>query len=131
MCALAGEGQPGAVPVKLSAPGNKFLDAFRALLHQYPRGLDLAQAGTRDKRVLQVEADLIFIAERGRDSALGVLGGGLGEFAFGQNNHPPRFRQGDSRPQPGYSGADHQEICLRGKMLHKRLMLARKLQAIP
>ncbi len=70
---LAGKGQLGAFAVKLRAPVNKFLDAFRPLFHQDARRVGVHNAVAGLDGVLEVQADLIFIAQGDGDPALCVL----------------------------------------------------------
>ena len=50
--------------------------------------LRIAEPVAGDKGILQVQADFVFIAQSGGDSALRPLRVGVGYFAFGQNNNP-------------------------------------------
>jgi len=90
--AFASEDQPGAVAAELRAPGDQFVNALRPLLNQSLDRGGIAQTVAGLERPLQVQADFIFVAERGRRAA---LRGGCLEvrgFIFCQQEHAPRRR---------------------------------------
>ena len=80
------------------------------VLDQNFGGFRVAQPVAGVQRVLQVQADFVFIAERGGDSALRPLRIGVSDFPLGQHNHAAGRRQFDGGAQPGNSGANHQEV---------------------
>src|SRR5947209_18847327 len=67
---FASERQLRAAAVKLCAPLNQFFNAFRSVFHQCPCCLGIAETITSVQRVLKMQADLVFIAQRRSDSAL-------------------------------------------------------------
>ena len=70
----------------------------------------VAEAVAGDERVLQVEADLVLVAERDRDAALSVLRVRFGEFELGQTKHTSVSGQLDCGPHAGDAGAYDNEI---------------------
>ena len=85
--AFAGEGDFGSGAIELRSPGDQLLDALGASSTSNPRGICIAEAIAGYERVLQMQADFIFVAERGRDSALRVLRVGVADFFLGENQH--------------------------------------------
>src|SRR5712691_2183674 len=59
----------GAVATALRAPGDQLLDARRPLFHQDFHRIGIAQAVAGTERVLQMQADFIFVAECSGNSA--------------------------------------------------------------
>ena len=114
MCAFAGKGELGSLAIELRAPLNQFFDALRAFLHQDFRGFRIAQTIAGNERVLQVQADFVFVAECGGDAALGILGGRVGDFSLRQDHDAASGGQFDGSPQAGDSRAlsDEDEISL-------------------
>ncbi len=96
--ALAGERELGALLIELGAPLDEFLDANGAFLDQDARRIAVAEAVAGDQRVLQMQADLVLIAESDRDAALGILGVRFAELELGQAEHTPVG--GTARLQP-------------------------------
>ena len=72
---FARERQPRALAVKLRAPVDQLLDAVRAFFHQDVRRIHVHDAVAGADRVLQVQADLIFVAQGNGNSALRILRG--------------------------------------------------------
>ena len=70
------------------------------------------------KRVFQVQADFIFVAERGGDSALGILRVRLGDFALGEAEDAAGGRKFHRSAETGDARAYDDEIGLRGKLLN-------------
>src|SRR5689334_11878782 len=97
--ALASKGKFGGLAVELSAPGNQLLDALRRLFYQNLGGFGIAQAVSGIERVLQVEADLVLVTQRRSDPALRVLRAGVGDLAFGQDQHTSSGRKLNRCPQ--------------------------------
>ncbi len=108
--ALAGEGELGALLIELRAPLDQFLDAQRAFLDEDARRVAVAEAVAGNQRVLQVQADLVLVAERDSDAALGVLRVRFAEFELGQTEHAPIGRQLNGSPHAGDAGAHDNEI---------------------
>ena len=123
--AFAAESELGAFSVEFGAPLDELFDAPRGIFDQHFRRLRVAQAIAGAERVLQMEADFVFVAERGGDTALRPLGVRVGDFAFGQDHDSAGRRQFDGSAQPGDSGADHQEIGFRWCGLHWGKMVSR------
>ena len=108
---FASEHELGAVAIELRAPGNQLLDARRPLFHQDFHRIGITQAIAVAESVLQVQADFIFVAERG-NSTLGILRVGVGNFFFRQHEHTTSFRQFNRGPQARDTSADHYEVGL-------------------
>ncbi len=67
------EGEFGALAIEFCAPLNQFVDAFGRVFHQHLGSFGIAQAIAGLQRVLEVKTDLVFVAECGRNTALGPL----------------------------------------------------------
>jgi len=120
MRAFAGEGKFGSVAIELGAPLNQFIDPLGTFFDENLGSFDVAQSVAGVERVLKVESDFIFVAERGGDSALGILRSGVGDFAFGEDNDAAGWSQFDGGPQPGDSRSNYQKICFGRHLLHHR-----------
>ena len=83
--------QLGSVAVKLRSPVDQFLDALRPFFHQDVRCVNIHQPVTGFDRILQMQANLIFIAQCDGDSSLRILRGRFSQFLFGQHQHLARF----------------------------------------
>ena len=110
MGSLAGKRQTRAFAIEFRTPSDQFLYALRAFLHQHARRRFIHQAVAGGDRVLQMQSNLIFVAECHRDAALGILGSAFGEFVFGEHQHRAGSGQFYSGTQAGNSGANHQKI---------------------
>ena len=131
---LASEGKPGALLIEVRAPLDEFLDAQRAFLDEDARRIAMAEAIAGDQRVLQMQADLVLVAEGDGDAALGVLGVRFAQFEFGQTEHTPIGGQLDCRPHAGDAGAHDNEIGLPHdpvcrQIYHRRSAQSSKLRA--
>src|SRR4051812_21487830 len=93
MRAFARECKFGPGAVKLSAPLEQFLDSLWAFLDEHASGFRIDDSVTRIDGVLKMQADLIFIAERHRDSALRILSCRFGEFLLREHEHTAGFRE--------------------------------------
>ena len=62
VCALARKSQLGAFAVEFRAPLNQFLDALRTFFYQYLGSIGVAQPIARIECVLEMKADLVFVA---------------------------------------------------------------------
>ena len=122
--ALASKHQLGSAAVKLRAPRDKFFDALRPFFHQNFHRFRTAQAIAGDQGVLQMQNDFVFVAQRGRDAALGKLGVGIRDLFLRQHQYPARIRQCDCGTQTGNSGANHHEIGLGWKTFHRGKMVS-------
>ena len=71
--AFAGESELGGFAIESRSPGDQLLNTLRAFFHQDAGGFRIHQAVAGRKGVLQVQADLIFIAESDCDPALRIL----------------------------------------------------------
>ena len=109
---LASKRQLRALAIEFRAPGDELLDGGGSFLHQRAHRGAIAEAVACCERVLFVQLDLIVIAERYRDAALGIFGRRFAEAFLGNHEYPPGLRQFDRRAQAGYTRADHQEIRL-------------------
>src|SRR5207244_895313 len=117
---FASERQLRAAAVKLCAPLNQFFNAFRSVFHQCPCCLGIAETITSVQRVLKMQADLVFIAQRGCDSA---LRGRILELALSQHYYASSARQFNRGTQAGNSRADYYEISFGWSALHMAKML--------
>ena len=77
---FAAKDQLGGAVGRLT-PGEQFLDTLRPFIHQDFHGLLVAQAVPGNQRVLEVEADLFFVAEFARDA---VVASRILDFFFGE-----------------------------------------------
>jgi len=71
--AFASESEFGAVAIELRSPGDEFLDPFGGVFDQDFCCFRIAETVARIQRVLQVQADFIFVAQRDGDSPLRIL----------------------------------------------------------
>src|SRR5436190_901288 len=115
---FASEGQLGAVAVKSCAPVDQLLDALRPLFHQYSGGLGIAQTVAGIERILQMQPNIIFVAQGYGDAALGVLSSRFAELPFGQHQHASGFSQLNGGAQTGNAGSHDDEIGLSGNGFH-------------
>src|SRR5262245_11532602 len=79
---LASEGEIRSIAIKLRAPLDHFFDSRTSFFGEHPNPFHVAQAISSNECVLKMQADLIFIAECRSDSALGVVGGRVMQFAL-------------------------------------------------
>jgi len=117
---LTSESELGAFTVELRAPGDKFLNALGAFLHEDAGSIGVDDAVASRKRVLYMKADLVLVAESNSDAALGILRGRLRDLLFGEHENAAALRQLDCRAQSSNSGADNDEIRLLRNRLHER-----------
>ena len=122
MSAFTPKGELGTLAIELRSPRNQFFDPLRSVLNQNFRSFWIAQAIAGIQRVLQVQADLIFVAERCGDSALRELRAGIRDLALHKHHHPPRRSEFDRCPQACNSCADDQKIGLRRGGWHDRMV---------
>ena len=118
MRAFTSKSELGALAVKFGAPLNEFLDAPGGVLDEGFGSFNIAQAVAGDESVLQVQADFVFIAEGGGNSALGELGIGIGNLTLGEDGHASRGRQFDGGTESGDASSDDQKIGFRRYRLH-------------
>ena len=78
---------------------------FRALLSD-----DGWEPVTGGERIGFVKRDLIVIAQRGGNAALGILAGRLVQRVFGEHQNLAGRSQSDGGSQPGDAGANHKEV---------------------
>ena len=123
--AFAAEGELGALAIEFRAPLNQFIDALGGVLHQYFGGFGIAQAIAGLQRVLEVETDFVFVAECGRNAALGPLRIRFSDLALGQHENRACTCQFNRGTQPGNSGANHKEIGSGRRRLHRSKMVSR------
>ena len=67
-----------------------------------------------------MQADFVFVAQGDGDSALGVLGGRVGDFSLGQDEYAAGGSEFDGSPQSGNSRSNYQEVSLGGRLLHRQ-----------
>src|SRR5256886_16167930 len=120
---FASERQLRALAAKLRAPLNQFFNAFRSIFHQCPCCLGIAETITCVQRVLKMQADLVFIAQRGHNPTLRQLRGRILDLTFSQHYYASSARQFDSGTQSGNSRADYDEISFGWSALHMAKML--------
>ena len=116
---FAFKNQFGSVPVQLLTPGNEFLDALGPFVQQSFYRFRAAQSVACDESVLQVQNDLIFVAERGLESNGRGRRTGVPGLFFRQYQHTSSDREFNRGTQPGNAGADYYEVCLGWKTFHK------------
>src|ERR1700757_1031596 len=75
-----------------------------------------------------MQADLVFIAQRGLDSALRQLCGRILDPTFSQHHYASSARQFNRGPQTGNSRSDYNEISFGWSALHIAKMLPLCLQ---
>ena len=75
-----------------------------------------------------MQADLVFVAQGNRNSALGVLRGRFGQLQLGKHQHLAGLGQIDGRPQSGYTGAHDNEIHPVRKFFHEVRMVTKFLR---
>jgi hypothetical protein len=109
------EGQLGSMVL---APGDQFVDALGSFLQQHLHRSDVAEAIAGIERVLQVEADLIFVAEPG-GLAFRILRFEAGEILFRQQEHTSGLCQVDGGTQSGNARANDYKVGLGWKTFHK------------
>src|SRR6266480_2390782 len=120
---FASERQLRALAAKLRAPLNQFFNAFRSIFHQCPCCLGIAETITSVQRVLKMQADLVFIAQRGRNPTLRQLRGRILDLTFSQHYYASSARQFNRGTQTGNSCADDNEISFGWSALHMAKML--------
>src|ERR1041385_7659069 len=121
---FARERQLCALAVELRSPVNQLLDSVRSFLHQNVRRIRVNNPIPGIDGVLQVQADLVFVAERNPDSALGILRGGFRKFLLRQHQHLACFSQRNGRAQPGHAGSHDDEIHLCWRLFHVAKMVS-------
>src|SRR5579859_1429423 len=119
MSSFASEGQLGAMAIEGCAPIDELLDALRPLFDQHAGGLGIAYAVAGFERILQMQADIVFITQGDGDAALGILRGRFGELAFGQHQHASGFGQFNGCAQAGDTSAYDDEVGFRGDRFHE------------
>src|SRR6266702_636740 len=112
MCAFAGERQLGALAVELRTPLDQLLNACWTFFDQHAGGVRITQTVAGIQRVLQVEADFIFIAQGRGNSTLRILCVALVPLTFGKAEHGPMAAQFDCGAHSGNSRAHYDEIAL-------------------
>ena len=114
------KGQVLPFPVELGAPLDQLLDRSGPFLDESAHGGTVAESVAGVEGVLLVERDLVIVAERDGDAALGIVGGGVGDFALGENDDASRRSELDGGAQARDSSADDQKICLWRCTLHRQ-----------
>ncbi len=90
MGAFASEREFGPIAIELCSPGDELFNALRSFFDENARGLLIAKAVAGNECVLQVQADFIFVAERGGDASLCILCSRLLDFKLGEDEHASR-----------------------------------------
>ena len=120
---FASERQLRALAAKLRAPLNQFFNAFRSIFHEDSCRFRIAETITCVQRVLKMQADLVFIAQRGRNPTLRQLRGRILDLTFSQHYYASSVRQFNRGAQAGNSRADYYEISFGWSALHMAKML--------
>ena len=103
----------GSLRSNSRAPGNQLLDALGTLFDQNLRGFRIAQAVAGLQRVLQVEADFVFVAERQRRYRPAHTACRIRLTSrFASTSTRPAAASSMAARRPGNPGANHQEIGL-------------------
>jgi hypothetical protein len=97
---------------------NQFLDSVGSVFYEYLGSYWVAEAVAGLQRVLEMEADFVFIAQCGGDATLRPLGIRVGDLALGENRYRASGSEIDGSAQAGNSGADYQKIGLSGGRRH-------------
>ena len=100
------------------SPADQFVNALRRFFQQELYRGQIANPIARLERILQVQTDFILIAQP-RRIAFRIVRLEVGEFFLGKHKHTPGLGQFDGRAQAGDARADHHEISLGWKDLHK------------
>src|SRR5438093_4527278 len=100
---FASERQLRALAAKLRAPLNQFFNAFRSIFHEDSCHFKIAETITCVQRVLKMQADLVFIAQRGRNPTLRQLRGRILDLTFSQHYYASSARQFNRGTQAGNS----------------------------
>ena len=111
--AFASERELGSNSIELRTPVDELLNAVGTFFDEDASGVFVDEAVARVDGVLQVKADLIFIAKRDGDSALRVLRGRFSQLLLREHEHAARFRERDGSTKPRDSSADDDEISFR------------------
>lgn len=125
MSCFASERQPGALAIELCSPVNELLNPLRPFFHQYARRFRIDDAVTGVDRVLEMEADLVFIAQGYRDPALRILRIRFRKLLLAQHQNTACFGQGDSCAQSSHTGADNNKINVFWKFLHESAIVTK------
>jgi len=101
------------------------LNVARAFFHHDLHRGRIAEAGTRADSILLVQVDFIFVAQRGGNASLRVLGGGFGQVSFAQDKDVRAGAgQFNRRTQTGNATPDNKEVGLLGcAAFHQRTSL--------
>ena len=108
--AFASESELGSNSIELRTPVDELLNAVGTFFDEDASGVFVDEAVARVDGVLQVKADLIFIAKRDGDPALRVLRGGFGQLLLREHEHAAGFRESDGSTESGDARADDDEI---------------------
>ena len=92
---FAGEDELGAGAVEFGTPLDQFGDVLGAFFDEQGNGVGAAQAVASLQGVLLVEGDLVFVAERYGDAAVGPGGCGIVEIGFGEDQDAAGLAQFD------------------------------------
>ena len=95
VCAFASKRELGTFAIELRSPRDQLLNAFWSIFDEDLGRFGVAQAVARIQSVLQVQTDLVFIAERCGNPALRVLSVGVAELIFRENENTPGGSQVD------------------------------------
>ena len=98
MGALGGEDELAVATVELGAQLLQLPHPGRALFHQHPHRVVVAEAHPGLERVLEMQFRRVVVADGRRDASLGQEGGGLVQVALGDEAHVPAVR--GARPRP-------------------------------
>ena len=97
---------------KFHAEVDEFGDARGPFLDDGADDGFLAKPGARFERVAHMHLHGVFLAGDSGDAALGVVGVGFGAVFFGDDGHPPAWRDLEGKSQPGDAAAEDEIVKL-------------------
>ncbi len=109
--------------IEHGAKRDQLAHASGAFVHQDAHCIDVAKPGPCREGVGLMEVGGVLVTtEHGRHSSLGPSSGGLGEFGLREHadTHAGDIGQPHDSGQPGYSGAEDQDVELRAAPAHRR-----------
>jgi hypothetical protein len=113
--AFAGEGELRVFTffaIEFGAPADEVLYGGWALLDKGVDGVLVAESVAGVEGVVFVERDLVIVAERDGDAALGVFGRRLAQGVLGHDENGSGLRQFDCGTETGDAGANDQKVAV-------------------
>src|SRR5262249_9136702 len=116
VCSFTRKCEFGAVAIESSAPPDQLLDARWSFFYQDPGRFRVDQAVAGVDGVLQLESDLLLIAQRHCDAALRILCVRFSKLLLGYDKHTAGGGQSNCCAQACDASANHNKVylCLRG-----------------